>query len=191
MKIQKLIIPLCYYSERILDEGHDDQEAADGGQEAVERASAMSATRGHTRPYAPDEPLGWMYARLDGLAQPVQQVLDLARLLPDSVQRALLRPVLGRPSEGARRGHAVATRASHLRHCSGRTVFGIGGTRRKRESKGEAVRLAQLTLWCMAMEQEKDTEARARKRGTEGFGRTRGCLRNNDGSDQDARAPSN
>lgn len=106
-----------------------------------------------------------VYARLDGLAQPVQQVLDLARLLPDGVQRALLRPVLGRPSEGARRGHAVATRASHLRHCSGRTVFGTGRSRRKRELKGEeAVRLAQLTL-CVWRWNGRRTPRRERENG--------------------------
>jgi hypothetical protein len=34
VQIQQLVVPLRYYSDRILDEGYDDQEAADGGQVA-------------------------------------------------------------------------------------------------------------------------------------------------------------
>lgn len=35
MKIQELVVPLCYYSEGVLDKGHDDKEAADGREEPV------------------------------------------------------------------------------------------------------------------------------------------------------------
>lgn len=38
VQVKQLVIPLCYYSDGVLNEGHDDQEAADGGQVAGGRA---------------------------------------------------------------------------------------------------------------------------------------------------------
>ena len=34
MQIDQLIAPLCYYSNRVLEEGRDDEEASDGREEA-------------------------------------------------------------------------------------------------------------------------------------------------------------
>lgn len=35
MQVEQLVVPLCYYSEGVLDEGHDDEEAADGREVTV------------------------------------------------------------------------------------------------------------------------------------------------------------
>jgi predicted house-cleaning NTP pyrophosphatase (Maf/HAM1 superfamily) len=44
MQIEELIVPLCYYSERILDKRHDDEEAADRWEVAVgKKTRYMSA----------------------------------------------------------------------------------------------------------------------------------------------------
>lgn len=55
--------------------------------------------------------------RLDWLAESIQKILDLARLLPDGIERAtFLLVVCGSAAKGVW-GDAVATRSSHLRHC--------------------------------------------------------------------------
>lgn len=36
MEVKKLVVPLCYYSESVFDKGHDDEEAANGGKEAIQ-----------------------------------------------------------------------------------------------------------------------------------------------------------
>lgn len=36
MEVKKLVAPLCYYSESVFDKGHDDEEAANGGKEAIQ-----------------------------------------------------------------------------------------------------------------------------------------------------------
>jgi hypothetical protein len=64
MQVHQLIGPLRQNAQRILQESDDDQEAADSGQ-----------------------------VRLDGFAERVQPVLDLARLLPDGIEG---RGVVGR-----------------------------------------------------------------------------------------------
>lgn len=46
VQVQQLVVPLCYYSDRVLNEGHNDQEAADGGQVARRGVSGSGeATR--------------------------------------------------------------------------------------------------------------------------------------------------
>ncbi len=45
MEVEKLVVPLCYYSQRILDEGDDDEEATDCG-EVTGLRQAMSAHHG-------------------------------------------------------------------------------------------------------------------------------------------------
>jgi hypothetical protein len=64
VQIHQLIAPLRQDAQRIFQESDDDQEAADGGQ-----------------------------VRLDGFAERVQPVLDLARLLADGIEG---RGVVGR-----------------------------------------------------------------------------------------------
>lgn len=48
VEIQQLVVPLGYYSERILDEGYDNQEAANGREIAV-CTTLQSATLSHPR----------------------------------------------------------------------------------------------------------------------------------------------
>ena len=63
--------------------------------------------------------------RLDGFADSVQHVLNLARLLPDRVEGAGLCAIVILPSEGIAGAEAVALRrSSQLRH---RNVIGEGG----------------------------------------------------------------
>lgn len=48
VKIQQLVVPLGYYSERILDEGYDNQKAANGREVPV-YTSIRSATLSYVR----------------------------------------------------------------------------------------------------------------------------------------------
>jgi len=54
--------------------------------------------------------------RLDGPADGVKQVLDLAGVLADGVQRALFIPVVGWRTKGSG-ANAIAAGSSQLRHC--------------------------------------------------------------------------
>lgn len=92
MQIHQLIAPLRENPQRILEEGDDDQEAADGGQ-----------------------------VRLDGLAERVEPVLDLAGLLADGVEG---RRVVGRV---AARRPGVEARILALQVVAGGATDGHGG----------------------------------------------------------------
>jgi len=39
VEVEKLVLPLCYYSEGILQEGDHDEEAANGGEIATRQAA--------------------------------------------------------------------------------------------------------------------------------------------------------
>jgi hypothetical protein len=39
VQVEELVVPLCYYSDDVLDEGYDDEEAADGWQVTVSNAN--------------------------------------------------------------------------------------------------------------------------------------------------------
>lgn len=43
MQVEELVVPLCYYAKGVLEEGHHDQEAADGGHVSVAEKSKRSA----------------------------------------------------------------------------------------------------------------------------------------------------
>lgn len=110
VKIQQLVVPLGHYSERILDEGYDNQKAANGREVPV-YTSIRSATLSYAFSTRSD-------IRLDGFAKRIQDVLNLARLLPDCVERAGLgRVVVDGSSERARGTNAIAAGSPHLRHC--------------------------------------------------------------------------
>ena len=57
--------------------------------------------------------------RLDGLAQRVQQVLDLRRLLPDGIERARIGSLLLRAAEGILAAKVVVGGAANRRHLAG------------------------------------------------------------------------
>jgi hypothetical protein len=42
VQVRELVAPLCYYAERILNEGDDDQEASNCGQVPVQHPLASS-----------------------------------------------------------------------------------------------------------------------------------------------------
>ena len=87
MKVYQLIAPLRQNAQRILQESDDDQESADGGQ-----------------------------VRLDGFAERVQPILDLARLLADGIEG---RGVVGRvAARRARAGVEACVLAGEVVPCS-------------------------------------------------------------------------
>jgi len=60
---------------------------------------------------------GGCNVRLDGLAEVVQQVFNLARLLSDGIEGAGFGLVVAGTAEGVRGRHAIGSWTSHLRHC--------------------------------------------------------------------------
>lgn len=87
MQVHQLIAPLRQNAQRIFQESDDDQEAADGGQ-----------------------------VRLDGFAERVQPILDLARLLADGIEG---RGVVGRvAARRARAGVEACVLAGEVVPCS-------------------------------------------------------------------------
>jgi hypothetical protein len=120
MQVKQLVAPLCYYPESVFDKSHDDEAAADGGEIAITEKAML--TKGYSQS---SSQLG-QYTRLDGLANRVKKILNLARLLPDRVERTLLCLVLARPAKGVRLSDAVTALYSHLRHWSTKMYGSVG-----------------------------------------------------------------
>lgn len=150
VEVEELVTPLRRDSDRVLEERRDDQEAADSrevaaaGQMSAGAFSSVTvrlsskALQGHGGGggwRAGNGMGGQRNIRLDGLADAVQEVLNLAGLLPDRVERGGLLDGRGRPElrPGA---HAVASRTSRC-HVGGKAKPGaseIPNDRRRRRT---------------------------------------------------------
>lgn len=116
VQVEQLVAPLGDNSEGILKEGDNNQEAADGGQVAIVRPSSAWLQKSRAFRQAPCQDQG-SNSRLDGLAESVQHILNLARLLADHVQRAGFLVVHTRAAKGrGATGAQAVGRASLLSH---------------------------------------------------------------------------
>ena len=132
MQIHQLISPLRKDPQRILQESNDNEEAADGRQ-----------------------------VRLDRLAERVQPVLDLARLLADGVER---RRVVGRV---AARRPGVEARVLALEVIAGGATDGHGG---------RIWWWWRLLLWWCRRKGKEGVIAAALQRGRKSWKRERACV---------------
>lgn len=87
--------------------------------------------------------------RLEGLAEGVHEVLDLARLRPDGIKGARIRGFgLVLPAKGALGSDAIASLSSHLRHCcdGGGCACALEGRSGRKGSTGEGSPAGAMVL---------------------------------------------
>lgn len=126
MQVRELVGPLCDNAQGIFEEGNDDEEAADAREVSTGGISRFPS--GQRRGTVSED------SRLDGVEDSVQQVLELARLGAQLVERTgVVRAVVVAPrvAKGALVAQMVASGAAYLRHgwwCS-REEERVGGGR--------------------------------------------------------------
>lgn len=156
-------------SDRVLEEGRDDQEAADGGKEAaagqwsagvLSSGEAGVSLREASRSASGDRGRRWRDRdgvklggdiRLDGPADAIQHVLDLARLLPDGIERRRLLDRGGRPELGAG-PKAVAARTPSC-HVDGMMNWSRKGGSRKTQKR--KARVGVEVVFCCRLREAK------------------------------------
>lgn len=87
VEIEKLVAPLGDDTERILEESDDDQETSNGGK-VSERCAAHVSCQFQIYTVLVSLELAACHLRLDGLANGVQSILDLAGVWPELVEDA-------------------------------------------------------------------------------------------------------
>jgi hypothetical protein len=115
---------LCDDSDRVLQESHHDQETSDSWQISVEAylAAAPSLRRVPLEDPPPEGDTrlgrGLEDIRLDGIAQRIQEILDLAGLLPDGIEGTwIVGHVCARPAKRVLIRDVVTGSPSDLGHC--------------------------------------------------------------------------
>lgn len=87
VEVEQLVAPLGDDTEGILEEGDDDQESSNGGK-VSEKCAANVSCQFQIYTVLASLELAACHLRLDGLANGVQSILDLAGVWPELVKDA-------------------------------------------------------------------------------------------------------